>query len=335
MRMIKKIQRLKKFLRAEIKRVVLLGMCIFVLIGCLFFCTEKKSSFENTEVFVDLPAGAIPVFLAADENYAPFASLLMKSVLNNTSSFVCFVVMDGGIKAKTKKLIEKDLEKYPNKKLYFADMEKYDLENFPSIRHYTTNTFSRYFIHDIAPELKKVIYLDSDIIVRKDIKELYEQDMGGYPIAALPEIKYFFPNGVRRLKMSYPKFQGQEYFNAGVLLIDVQKFNQMGFYKKAIDLTQKLNGKTRCPDQDVFNILFENNFKQLSADFNFMPIRMDFYRRANPDSKIDPVVLHYATSLKPWNTNYSYFQKDFEDVLRDSVFYEVVKKKYRKKRSKF
>ena len=74
MRMIKKIQRLKKFLRAEIKRVVLLGMCIFVLIGCLFFCTEKKSSFENTEVFVDLPAGAIPVFLAADFESTPSAA---------------------------------------------------------------------------------------------------------------------------------------------------------------------------------------------------------------------------------------------------------------------
>ena len=84
----------------------------------------------------------IPVFCATDENYAPFASLMMKSVLMHTNSFIDFYIMDEGIKEKTKKLIKKDLKQYPNKKLHFVDMSKYSLNRFPDLAYYSLNTFS-------------------------------------------------------------------------------------------------------------------------------------------------------------------------------------------------
>lgn len=39
----------------------------------------------------------IPVFLASDDNYAPFLATTAYSVLSNTKSFIDFYVLDGGI----------------------------------------------------------------------------------------------------------------------------------------------------------------------------------------------------------------------------------------------
>ena len=56
----------------------------------------------------------IPVFLASDENYAPFLCTTMYSILENTKSNIDFYILDGGIKDESKKLIEKSLREFNN-----------------------------------------------------------------------------------------------------------------------------------------------------------------------------------------------------------------------------
>lgn len=275
----------------------------------------------------------IPIFCATDENYAPFTSIMMKSVLMHTDSFVDFYVMDGGIKEKSKKLIAKDLKEYPNKKLHFVDMSKYNLDQFPDFVYWSTSMYSRYFIPKIVPNLKKVIYLDVDIIVKKDIMELYNQDMENHPIAAMEESEHFTPAMVKRLKKIWPTYNGK-YFNSGVLLLDIKKLVQMDFVNKAMSLTCMLKDKIEFPDQDVLNILFENNTKSLHYSFNCFA-SMQHINKKNPDfSPDEPVIIHYTT-LKPWKHN-TLFQQDFDNVLKKSVFYKQVVEKYRSKKiSKF
>ena len=272
-------------------------------------------------------AESIPIFCATDENYAPFAALMMKSVLMHTKSFVDFYVMDGGIKKKTKKLIAKDLKKYRNKKVHYVDMTKYDLSQFPDVSYFTVNMYSRFFIPLIAPALKKAIYLDVDIIVKKDISALYNEDLGPYPLGAVIEENDCNANYLRRV---YPPFQGR-YFNSGVLLYDIQKMREMNFVEKVIALTKEYRNRVAFPDQDILNILFMDNYKKLNEVYNINCGWIRMLKKRRPELfPIDPVVIHYV-GLKPWEGHTFYFQ-DFEDVLKTSVFLKGIVEKYRTKK---
>ena len=289
----------------------------FCTIGVLFF------TFSKTIFATELKENTIPVFLATDEKYAPIASVMMKSVLMHTESFIDFYVMDGGIKEDTKELIKKDLQTYSHKNINFVDMSHYNLETFPSV-FFTKNSFSRYFIPKIIPQRQRAIYLDVDIILRGDIRELYDQDMENYPLAAMSETKYFSTLNKLFLKSHYPQYKGEEYFNSGVLLMDIQKLNEMDFFNKVMKLTHVLKDKSGYLDQDALNILFENNYKSLTEDFNFLPFAKDNYERKYPAKKIEPIIVHYASQQKPWLTQVSCFQEDFDRIAKSSVFYKWI-----------
>lgn len=273
---------------------------------------------------------SIHIVCATDENYAPFASIMMKSVLEHTSSFANFYVLDGGIQKKTKSLILKDLKKYPNKHIQYIDMAKYDLARFPNVKHYSLNTFSRYFIPQFLPNIQRVLYLDVDIIVTKDIAKLYNYNLDNFPIGAV--LEDFYEENYTTLKQKiWPDYQGQDqYFNAGVLLLDIPKLNQMNFTDKAVNLTIQLFDKLSCPDQDILNILFENNFKKLDYRFNFMPDHIHHLREKHPNlSKIDPMVIHYSM-IKPWK-DLSLAQAEFDKIAQNSIFQKLLLTTYHTK----
>lgn len=268
----------------------------------------------------------IPVILASDDNYASFVATTIYSILENTSSFIDFYILDGGITNKSKKLIEQSLDMFKNYSITYFDMSKFDLSRFPNVKHYSLNTFSRYFIPELVPDLKKVIYMDVDIIVKGDIKELYEENLDKYAVGAV--LENFYEGNYKYLKEKiYPQYQGGEkYFNAGVLLLNVSQFRENNFSEKLIDLTIKLFNKLNCPDQDIFNIVFENNFKQLDYKYNYMPDYTELMKKKNIEV-INPVILHY-TGPKPWKAQ-SAGKEDFDRVLKQTKFYEIVRQKYK------
>lgn len=269
----------------------------------------------------------IPIFLASDDNYAPFAATMMFSVLENTQAAIDFYVLDGGISEVNKAFIRKALERFSHKTLTYFDMSTYGLERFPDVKHYSLNTFSRYFISSLQPDLGKVLYLDVDIIVKGDIAGLYAQDLEGKPVGAV--LEDFYEGNYTRLKQDiYPAYDGGDcYFNAGVMLMDVQKLIAGGYEAKMVWLTTELFDKLNCPDQDVFNILFSHNFKVLDYKYNFMPDLAGKLRKKHPETQsLEPVVVHYTVG-KPWKSDCA-MKADFDRVLAETPFAGFVASKY-------
>ena len=272
----------------------------------------------------------IPVFLASDDNYAPFAATMMYSVLEHTDAFIDFYVLDGGISDGSKILIAASLAAFEHKSLTYFDMSAYGLERFPNVRHYSLNAFSRYFIPELRPELAKIIYLDVDIIVKGDIAELYDEDMDGYPVAAVLE-DFYAGNWTMLKEKIYPQYNGGDrYFNTGVLLLDIPQLIAGNYTDKMIKLTVELSDKLNCPDQDVFNILFENNFKVLDYRYNFMPGHWQMLQEKHPEIKtIAPFAIHY-TAGKPWRGSCE-MKEEFDRVLRETYFATLVKDKFQER----
>ena len=258
----------------------------------------------------------IPVFIATDENYAPFASIMMKSLLTYTDADVDFYIMGDNIEDETKKLIKEDLKKYPNKKLIYLDMTDINQKVPQKIDRFPAASFYNFFIPYMVPNLTKVIQLEPDMIIKKDIRKLYNQDLGEYPLGAVIDT-YRFSEPTINLHKYYPAYQG-EYLNTAVLLMDVSKLLQRDYLDEALKLLPELDGKTKWAAQDAWNILFENNYKKLNPKFNFMG-----------KIKVDPVIIHYADGkLKPWKGMAKHGQRDFDAFLEQSVFCERIKKQY-------
>ena len=255
----------------------------------------------------------IPVFLASDENYAPFLAVVMYSILVNTKSFVEFYILDGGISKKSRQKIEKSVSKFQNKKITYFNMQEFGLQKFPNLSHYSTNTFSRYFIPKLTPDISKAIYLDVDTILTGDISILFNEGINEYPLGAVPE-DFYKNNGEFLKKNIYQKYRNpDDYFNAGALLLNVQKFIENDFSNGLINLTLEYADKLNCPDQDIFNIVFEGKYKRLDYKYNYIP---DFYMHYG---NIAPLIIHYA-GKKPWKVLDAPMSKEFFNTANKTTF---------------
>lgn len=270
---------------------------------------------------------SIPVFLACDDNYAPFLCTTMYSMLMHTNSDIDFYVMDGGISKQSKKLVMQSLKEFKHKNIRYIDMSKFGLNRFPNLKHYSLNTFSRYFIPEIAPNLGKAIYIDVDVIIKGDIAELYNENLGGHAVGAVLE-DFYVGNYTTLKEKIWPKYRGgDQYFNAGVMLLDIQKFIKNKYQEKLIGLTIQLYDKLSCPDQDVFNILFDGKFKILDYRYNFMPDYLAMLQKRHPErGEVKPLVIHY-TGKKPWK-NHGSDSADFDNILRLTKFSKLVRQKF-------
>lgn len=229
----------------------------------------------------------IPIFLASDDNYAPFVGTTIASICENTKSFCDFYILDSGISDENKAVLA-DLQKhYTNFSIEFVNVnpQKYFAE-FIASGYLSVATYNRFLIADLYPNLNRVLYLDVDIIVSKDIKELFEKDIEDFCLGAIPD--QGDPNYVQKLKQNLDMNQASSYFNAGILLLDLQKWRAQNIREKLFAIERQYRGKLLCNDQDILNKCFENNYKQLGMCYNAMYPTNDF------------VIRHYFNKIKPW-----------------------------------
>jgi len=238
----------------------------------------------------------IPIFLSSDNNYAPYAAATIASVCDNTRSFVDFYILDSGISEENKTKIENLKEKFPNFSVEFVQIDTAkmfsEIEYKNKANYISFATYNRFLIPYIKPELEKVIYLDVDLIVNLDVEKLYSTSLDEYDIAAVYDTWYNQWLAERNYKNCI--FESNHcYFNAGVLLIDCQKWREKNILKKVVETEQKYRNRLRYADQDILNLLYNgSNYKMLDKKYNVV----NFIDVLNDTEAI----LHWAGRVKPW-----------------------------------
>jgi lipopolysaccharide biosynthesis glycosyltransferase len=176
----------------------------------------------------------------------------------------------------------------------------------------------------LPPEVERLVYLDCDVMVRRPIEELFELDLGGYPIAAVADP---YHDGIKlgrdiRTKKS-PFDSAAPYFNSGVLLID-----RAGF--AAADLPGRIAEFARTGvleklyfDQDILNLVFAGNWLELPWRFNLMLPRP-------AHESLGAAILHYTGYRRPW-LPYSgaAFSRTYRHVMTNEVFYRQLRERWK------
>lgn len=134
--------------------------------------------------------------------------------------------------------------------------------------HVSPAALIKFELPTIFTHLDNILYLDSDIIINKDLSELLDISLDGYYLAASQEF-YSFLN-----KRNYSFCSGYSapyYFNSGVMFLNLKKMREDSVTDKLWDY--KLNhAKSRLMDQETFNAICANNAIPLSVKWNFNPV---------------------------------------------------------------
>lgn len=254
----------------------------------------------------------INICLSSDDNYAQHLAVTITSILKNAkkSDNLFFHILDGGITDENKLKIKK-LKKIRDFFIEYNDIDTEIFKKFPLIsNHISTATYFRYMISTIFPHLKKIIYLDVDIVVNDSLSELYETNIDEYYMAGVEDVGYVH-HRLYDNRLHYKFF----YINAGVLLINIARWRAENIQEKLFEYT--VNNFERiqmCMDQDVLNAVLHKKCLPLDYKWN---VQNSFYRtdlevatngnsRQILEAAKNPSIIHFAGPIKPW-TKYADF----------------------------
>lgn len=310
---------------------------------------NKLEELENEYYKFDVQTGkkllpsfinnAVAICLACSEEYAPFASLVVRSLVEHSCKNKKYdiLVLTTDITRNTQVILKSCLSNCKNITLRFVYVNSYiDNMSFFTWAHFTKNTYFRLLIPDIFSQYEKVLYLDSDVIICNDVMKLLEMDISSYYLGACLDthvVSYCYQ--ANRTDRTYnQKVLGLTdpycYFQMGVVLFNISKINEdfpSGFL---IGLTQKNTFKWL--DQDLLNKVFAGKIKKISNKWNVMiannlPLCDECFlppllRKEYMDARKNPYIIHFIGKSMPCFRKKCDMSMYWWKIARLSPFYE-------------
>ena len=264
----------------------------------------------------------IAILMAADEAYAPPLAVCVASLLEHLAAdcTVDLYLIGPGLTASTQSRLEAWWRDRVRVRALAAPPERLaelrELvggESLPAhLRALLGSTLPR--------EVSKVIYLDADILVRRDVRELWQQDMqGNILLAAQDSYVHQLPGHCVPPRLA--KHEDRPYFNSGVMVIDVDAWRLAGIEEAYLEAVRRVGTHSRWADQDALNACLVDRWGVLPPvwnrqfalclypDWRCTPHREEEFLRA----RSEPAIVHFCSRTKPWHR---FCDHSDEDVRR-------------------
>ena len=242
-------------------------------------------------------ADTINLFFACDDGYIPFLAVTLTSIKKhrNRERDYSIRILNTGISECHKDAIFSSLAEV-GFNIQFVDITE-RIESISERLHtrdyYSKSTYYRLFIPELYPNLDKALYLDCDIVVLTDIAELYDTELEDNLVGAAAD---GFVQGIPRLHGYVTARVGVrapiDYFNAGVLLMNLKEMRKADFGDRFVDLISKVTFEV-AQDQDYLNALCNGRRAVIGEEWNCMP------GFTSPDC--ERKLIHYNLDSKPWH----------------------------------
>lgn len=266
----------------------------------------------------------IPIFFTVDDTYIPFLSVTLQSILEKSNNDYNYEIkiLYAKLSDESKKKISKC--ERDNITIEYVDVSEY-LEKVKdklyTRDYFSMTTYFRLFIASLYPQYNKAIYLDSDIVVLRDIAELYNIDLGDNLVGAVPDDiiqkNKVFQEYVEKVVgvSSY-----RNYFNAGVLVMNLEKLRNYHFEEKFVYLLGTVKYAV-IQDQDYLNRICKGRVKLIDSSWNIMPSAS-----AKEIEEENIKLIHYNYQYKPWHYDNILYSKYFWNYASRTEFYNELKK---------
>lgn len=285
----------------------------------------------------------INLVFASDNNYAQHTAVAMTSILLNTKNpqKIKYFLIDDEINTDNRVKIKETVEKLS------GQIEFVKIKNNKLADCYVSGELSRasYFRLDIAnilpSDIKKIIYLDCDLLVYDDLEKMWNLDMHGYPIAATCDLGIMASERIRKQKNRFIGLPfNAPYFNAGVLMMDLEQWRKKDFAKDIIALA--VNNKFPNHDQDALNKFFMGRWQEIPLRWDVIPPVFNMFmkivlkpklRNMAIEAKLNPAIFHYAGGYKPWEYEIKNgFNEKYYEYLAKTEFRDAQMPQFDKRR---
>lgn len=267
----------------------------------------------------------IPIMHSFDNNYVIPASVAFLSMLENADKnyFYKLYVLHSDITEKNQKELSNIVGRFDNASLEFINMNNKFEELFIDTvakGHYTKEMYYKFLAPSIFTQYEYMIITDVDVVYTGDVAKdflKFKDDKENYIAAVKAPMKKnsWIEKFVRN---NYKEFSEEEKKNiqncAGYLIFNLKKMRQDNCQEKFVTFAKENLKRLKQPEQDTINLVCVDKIKFLQLNSLVCTYLYDLYKEecdfendliyTKEDLKNameNPIQLHYATNIKPWN----------------------------------
>lgn len=208
-------------------------------------------------------------------------------------------------------------------------------DKLPKTEDWTIETYFRLLMIEVLPDdIDRAFYIDIDVIVDKDISQLYHSDFENHDVIAFENnngnysLEDFGPKGREMFKSIFEK--GYKYFNAGVMLYNISQMRTRYSFDTYLKAFSEWDYQMEVLDQDILNYVHYDKVKYEDH------IKYDLFARlahqngiTYEDVKKHVAIIHFA-GHKPWNNEMFHFdiEKIWWDYAKETPYYEELRQEF-------
>lgn len=247
------------------------------------------------------------LLITIDENYVEPFKVMLCSLYASEPDLrdVSIYLLHSNISEKTLCELSRYCGRFSAK--FFPIVVDNDLfTDAPTTKRYPKEMYYRLLAPLILPsELRRVLYLDPDMLIINPITPLYETDLEGKAFAAASHTGLTdVTNEINYARLNIEN----DYYNSGVLLIDLERARELVSASDVFDCVSRYEKKLILPDQDVFNILYGKDTLAVDDVLWNYDVRNFSKYMIRSTGKYDfgwviqnTSILHFCGKNKPWN----------------------------------
>lgn len=243
---------------------------------------------------------------AADQQYALPLAVMLRSVVANLDSrrALKVYIVDGGLDEGTRSRISASLPE--RVALHWIAPKRTGFIDLPLWGRMTIATYDKLTIGRWLPESEeRVLWLDCDLLALADLWCLWETGQEENVLLATQDM--FVPTLGARFGVACHNELGiacdAEYFNAGMMLIDVARWRSDDIASRALTYLRRYRRRVYFWDQEALNAILVGKWTKLDPRWNWSPRfdRIAFNETGFSGAEKSAWIVHFSGSLKPWH----------------------------------
>ncbi|MCL9662782.1 glycosyltransferase family 8 protein [Paenibacillus hunanensis] len=243
------------------------------------------------------------IVFTVDRNYVQHMCVVLKSIVTHTDESISLYILSKDLNEEDQELIARNFMHDPvNFHFIYIDPEQLLALNIDT-NHLPIEVLFRLVAPNLLPDVvEKAIFLDSDIIILDDLNILYSMELEHHVVGAVVDVIY---DAYQNLQL--PSIL--DYFNAGVMLINISEWRKQKFTQQLIAYAKKYSHKLRYADQDILNGVLQGNWKRLPQQWNVISnvfenpaVFKQFFGEEQYEFLINRAsLIHFTGDIKPWS----------------------------------
>lgn len=311
---------MKKFIIITVSIFILLSILLAIVITA-YFRHKQQQEINVTDNKV------AHIVFTTDKNYLKYLNVAIFSAIKNKNpkSIYDINILCVDLTEKEQQSFKRFEQKNVTVKTIPVSTEELKFGYFEilNVRVSRADLF-KFLMPQIFKEYDKILYLDSDILVKGDLLSLYNTDLKNHYLGAV--IKYS-PN-IKSIYIPFRKTILQYDYNCGVLLLNLDKMRKNNITKKLIAKKNKDKLKALMTQTTFNEVIPVRKIVKLSPIYNFYARLQDddfeyfelkriyspFLNDINSTEELakEAVIVHFAGPEKPWYDNHTDLQDAWE-----------------------